>query len=230
MIKADSYLITASDPKSIASEAYRSLRTSLQFALNSKIKTMLVTSTVQGEGKTTTLVNLGVTLAQAGTRTLLIEADLRRPMFAQVFNLQGRKGLSHALTGEPLEHCIQDSGIGKLRVVTAGMIPPNPAELLGSGRMGEVVEAARKEADLVLIDSPPVLVVTDAVILSALTESVLLVVRQGETRKDALIDAVQKLRGAGANMIGVVMNNVTLSEGKSYYYSRYYRYESKVAQ
>lgn len=229
MIKEDSYLITAKDPKSIASEAYRSFRTSLQFALNSKIRTVLVTSTMQGEGKTTTLVNLGVTLAQAGTRTLLIEADLRRPMFAQVFNLPGRKGLSHALAGDSLDQVIQDSGVGELRVVTAGVIPPNPAELLGSGRMAEVLEEAGREADLVLIDSPPVLAVTDAVVLSTMAAGVVMVVGQGETRNDALAAAVQKLRGAGANLLGVVMNNVKLSDGNSHYYNRYYRYESKVA-
>lgn len=224
-----SYLTTVEDPKAMVSEAYRSLRTSLQFALNGKIHVLLVTSSMQGEGKTTTAINLSIVLAQAGIKTLLIEADLRRPMFAQVFNLPGRKGLSHVLSGEQLGEVIQESGVANLKVVTAGLIPPNPAELLANGLMGPMLTEAEGEAQLVLIDSPPVLAVTDAVILSTVAEGVLLVTRQGVTRKEALVETVQRLRGAGANVLGTVINDMSTSEGNPYYGQRYYRYESKVA-
>ena len=166
-----SELITVSEPRSPISEAYRTLRTNLDFAsLDQALKTLVVTSAGVGEGKSTTLANLAVVSAQAGRKVVLVDADLRRPTLHQVFDLGNQTGLTTAMMDETAlaSPPLQDSGVEGLSVLTSGPLPPNPSELLGSQRMGEIIDVLLERADIVLFDAPPVIAVTDAQVLAGL--------------------------------------------------------------
>ena len=221
-----SQIFTVGQPKSLVSEAYRTLRTNLQFSsLDTPLRSLVVTSAVATEGKTTTAANLAVVMAQAGNRIVLVDGDLRRPSAHKLFGLSNGSGLTTALVADPeaLDGYLQDSGIENLRVLTAGPIPPNPQELLGSQRMEELLRMLEKEADIVVLDTPPTLVVSDANVLAARASGVLMVVNTGKTRRAAVRQAVEGLRKVGANLLGCVLNMVsTRGARSSYYYSSYY--------
>jgi polysaccharide biosynthesis transport protein len=214
--------ISAVEPRSPVSEAFRSLRTNLQYAsVDKPLRTILVTSPGAEEGKTTIAANLAVVMGQSGKRTILLDADLRRPRIHRRLNLPNRQGLvdlflqtSHGLNGH-----VQRTPQMNLAALTTGALPPNPSELLGSAKMGEILSQLLQEADLVVVDSPPVLAVTDAAVLAPKMDAVVLVVRPGETKLASARQAVEQLRRGGANLVGVVLNGVDLKK------SRYYGYQ-----
>jgi succinoglycan biosynthesis transport protein ExoP len=224
--KTESPIFAISQPKSLAAEAYRTLRTNLQFStLDTPLRSLVVTSAVATEGKTTTAANLAVVMAQAGNRIVLVDGDLRRPSAHKLFNLPNKTGLTTALVEDPqaLNGYLQETGIENLRVLTAGPIPPNPQELLGSQRMEELLHRLEDEADVVVLDTPPTLVVSDANVLAARASGVLMVVNTNKTRRAAVRQAVDGLRKVGANLLGCVLNMVSPRGGRSsYYYSSYY--------
>ncbi len=219
-------IFAVGQPKSLVAEAYRTLRTNLQFSsLDTPLRSLVVTSAVATEGKTTTAANLAVVMAQAGNRIVLVDGDLRRPSAHKLFGLSNGTGLTTALVEDPkaLNGYLQDSGVENLRVLTAGPIPPNPQELLGSQRMEELLRRLEEEADIVVLDTPPTLVVSDANVLAARASGVLMVVNTGKTRRAAVRQAVEGLRKVGANVLGCVLNMVsTRGARSSYYYSSYY--------
>jgi protein-tyrosine kinase len=215
-------LITFTHPKSPVSEAYRSLRTNIQFSgVDRELKRIMVTSTGPSEGKTTTISNLAVVTAQAENRTLLVDADLRKPTLHHVFGLASRYGLTSYLAGQSaLEQVVQKTDIPHLHVIPAGPIPPNPAEMLNSKAMARFIQEVSMQYDHILFDTPPVIAVTDAQILASLVDGVILVVDSGSTNKDVAIKAKSLLENVKANILGVVLNNKKM-QGDSYYYYYY---------
>jgi capsular exopolysaccharide synthesis family protein len=214
-------LITISDPRSPISEAYRTLRTNLDFAsLDQALKSILVTSAGVGEGKSTTLANLAVVSAQAGRKVILVDADLRRPSLHQLFDLSNETGLTTMALDESTlaSPPIQETGIEDLSVLTSGPLPPNPAELMGSRRMTEVIVALSEWADQVFFDTPPVVAVTDAAVLATKVDGVLLVISAGKTRREYARTAVQRLEQVNARLVGTVLTNVQAGGGFSGYY------------
>jgi succinoglycan biosynthesis transport protein ExoP len=220
-------LFAIQQPKSLVSESYRTLRTNLQFSSPDKpLRTVVVTSALATEGKTTTAANLAVVMAQAGKQVVLLDGDLRRPALHKVFGLANRAGLTTALVEDnpQLSGYLQDSGVENLRVLTTGPIPPNPQELLGSQRMRDLLRRLQEEAEVVVVDSPPTLVVADANVLASLTDGVLMVVNAGHTRRAAVQQAAEGLRQVGAHLLGGVLNRVNTRGGRNYYYYYYQDY------
>ncbi|MCX7789208.1 MAG: CpsD/CapB family tyrosine-protein kinase [Chloroflexaceae bacterium] len=215
---AERALITLRDPSSAAAEAYRTLRTNILFSsLDRPLHTLVITSTGPDEGKSTTLANLAVTMAQAEQRVLMVDCDLRRPSLHALFGVPNDRGLTSALLEQsegPLP--IQETGVAGLRLLASGPLPPRPADLLGSRRMGALIERLRAEADMVLFDTPPVVAVTDAAVLAPRVDGVLLVLQAGHTRRDRAREARQMLEKVKANIIGVVLNGSRLERGYSY--------------
>ena len=222
-------LLSYIQPKSQISEAFRALRTSLLLSqADHPPQVILVTSALPREGKTTAAVNLAVTLAQLGDRTLLMDSDLRKPGIRRALNLTGGKevGLSSYLAGVSTldEVMMPHPTINNLVALTTGPVPPSPADLLSSHRMREAITDLRHRFKFVVIDSPPVMAATDAVILSALTDGVLLVVRSGETPKEAFTRTRDLLAAVKCRLLGVVLNAVDSSAPDYYYSYRYYPY------
>jgi polysaccharide biosynthesis transport protein len=226
-------VVSATEPTSPAAEAYRSLRTSLQFARQTQnLRTLLVTSPAAAEGKSSTLANLGAVFAQAGERVVLVSCDLRRPRLGRFFGLEEQLGLTTVLLGQRLlqEALQQVDGYQDLWVLGAGPIPPNPAELLSGSKTREIFAVLKENFDLVLIDTPPALPVTDAMVLSKYADGTLLVVAAGQTRRTELQRAAEKLAQVNAPVVGIVFNQVTRqtvydgSHGYGYGYG--YGYES----
>jgi capsular exopolysaccharide synthesis family protein len=216
-----SELITISEPRSPISEAYRTLRTNLDFAsLDRALKTLVVTSAGVGEGKSTTLANLAVVSAQAGRKVVLVDADLRRPTLHQIFGLGNETGLTTVMVDDTIlaDPPLQQTGVEGLSVLTSGPLPPNPAELMGSRRMEEVVAALAERADQVFFDTPPVVAVTDAAVLSTKVDGVLLVISAGKTRREYARTAVQRLEQIKARLVGTVLTNVQMGAGFKGYY------------
>jgi non-specific protein-tyrosine kinase len=214
-------LITISEPRSPISEAYRTLRTNLDFAgLDQALETLVVTSAGVGEGKSTTLANLAVVSAQAGRKIILVDADLRRPALHQTFGLGNETGLTtvmmdqSALASPPL----QETEVEGLSVLTSGPLPPNPADLMGSRRMEEVIAALGEQADQILFDTPPVVAVTDAAVLATKVDGVLLVISAGKTRRENARTAVQRLEQIKARLVGTVLTNMQMVTGFKGYY------------
>jgi len=219
-------LVTIEKPRSPTAEAYRALRTNIQFAsVDKPIQSLLVTSIAPSEGKTTIAANLSVTLAQGGHNIILIDADLRRPKLHRRLKLPNRKGLT-SLFMQPelhLDGTVQKTDTNNLYVMTAGNLPPNPSELLASDRMDFIINNMNEHADMVVIDTPPIMAVTDAVVLSQRVDGLLLVVMVGETKAAAAQQTVDQLRRLNANILGVVLNRVP-TRGSRYYYSNGYYY------
>jgi capsular exopolysaccharide synthesis family protein len=214
-------LITVSEPTGAVSEDYRALRTSLLYALvDTPPKIISVTSPGPSEGKSTTCANLAVVLAQADKRTLIMDCDLRKPVMHRIFGVRNFVGVVNVLVEEHELGAVWQEPLPGLKVITAGSVPPNPAELLGSRRFAELIGRVREEFDYVLMDSPPIGLVTDPAIVASQGEGVLLVLDAQNTRKGALRQAMRSLEGVGANVVGTVMNNVKLSKG-GYYYGSY---------
>ena len=213
-------LITQISSHAPRAEAFRVLRTNLQFVnIDNPTKVFAVTSALPGEGKTSTALNLALALAQAGQRVLIIDGDLRRPKLAPRLGLEQAVGLTTVLVGNvKVADAIQRHAPGGLDVLTSGSIPPNPAELLQSHAMGDLLESLRKEYDTIIIDSPPLLPVTDAALLSAQSDGALIVLRYSRTTKDQLSHSVERLQAVDARPVGVVMNMVPAHRmGKSSY-------------
>lgn len=212
-------LVTLLDPAGVASEAYRSLRTSLLYAaVDAPPTVILITSPRTGDGKSTTCANLGAALAQAGKQTLVIDGDLREPGLHRFFDVPNISGVVNVLSGEHelLEVCKEP--IPGLYVISAGPIPPNPAELLSSGRFSELVGQARRLFDYVLIDSPPMGLASDPVVIATQADGVLLVFDSRGTSKGSLRKAVRDIEAVGAKVLGTVMNKAPKADTDRYGY------------
>ncbi|TAK29744.1 MAG: polysaccharide biosynthesis tyrosine autokinase [Chloroflexota bacterium] len=214
-------LVTFANPRSPAAEAYRQLRTNIQFSsLDRPLKTLLVTSTSPEEGKSTTLANLAITIAQTGNKVLIVDCDLRRPTVHSIFGITNSAGLTSAMVDTSLSQLpTQEVGIPNLLVLPSGPLPPNPSELLGSHRMQELMARLRESADYVLFDSPPVLAVTDAAVLASKLDGVLLVVNAGHTKREMAKKAKAALDKVNANIVGVVLNNVKYDTRMHHYFA-----------
>lgn len=214
------------DGHSLAGESYRRLRTNLQFlGLGEGDRSIVVTSTVPGEGKTTTAINTAVTMAEAGLRVLLIDADLRRPRVADALRLEGAAGLTTVLIGRAsLDDVVQPYGGSNLDVLTSGPVPPNPSEMLGFDEMRRLLEHATSRYDAVLIDTPPLLPVTDAAVLARITGGALVVVGSRVVRRSELAASLDSLDQVEARVLGLVLNKVKRDDEDRYGYA--YRYEA----
>ncbi len=215
-------LVTISNPRSPVAEAYRALRTNLEFSgLDKPLRSMVVTSASPDEGKSTTLANLAVTIAQAGKRVILVDCDLRRPSLHQIFNVRNNMGITDLMRDESLmsNPPLQDTPVPSLKLLTSGQLPPNPAELLGSRRMSEIIACLLGQADVVLFDTPPIIAVTDAALLSAKVDGVILVIGAGKTRREHARKAKALLDKVNARLVGTVLNNVRFDSSLQYYYS-----------
>lgn len=223
-------LIAHNDLKNPATEAYRVIRTSIQFAQAGKeLKTLAVTSCTPNEGKSMTVANLAVVLTQAGKSVLLLDCDMRNPTVHKNFGLSNKLGLSSCISmGTALSDAVQKTSIEGLYALTGGVIPPNPSELLGSEQMKNVLQRAKEQYDYVLIDTPPVMPVTDALIVSRFVDGMILVIASAEVKVEMARDVKNQLVNAGANILGVVLNKVR-SEHHGYGYGYYYYYGSKEA-
>ncbi len=217
--QSTSTLIALRDPRSPAAEAYRTLRTNIQFSsLDKPLHTLLFTSTGADEGKSTTLANLAVTMAQAEQRVILVDCDLRRPTLHTLFGLSNETGLTSAiLQPDAAALPLQDTSVAGLRLLPSGPLPPRPADLLGSRRMEALIDRLRADADMVLFDTPPVIAVTDAAVLATRLDGVLLVLQAGKTRRDRAREARRLLEKVKANIVGVVLNNAKQEVGYGYY-------------
>jgi capsular exopolysaccharide synthesis family protein len=195
--------------------------------VDEQLQVLMVSSAGPGEGKTTTITNLAVTYAQSERKVVLIDADMRKPTAHHTFSLSNRWGLSSVMSQQcSIEEVTQMTDIPNLDVITSGPIPPNPAEMLGSKRMSALIEQLRLAYDIVLIDTPPLLAVTDAQIVASRSDGVILVVDQGKVKREIAKKAIQNLENVNARIIGVVLNNVKRKANEeSYYY--YYGVQDK---
>ena len=225
-------LITHENPKSPISESYRALRTNVSYSnVDKEIKSLLISSPQPGEGKSTTTANLAIAYAQLGKKTLLIDADLRKSVQHNVFNVNRGSGLTEFLVDEvkDIEFVIQRTEIPNLHILSAGRVPPNPSELLGSDKMNNLVQKLESMFDMVLLDSPPIIAVTDASMISKEIDAVAVVIKTGQTEKSAVDRSLEVLKNVRAPLIGVIMNGVSqhsLAGKYSYYYSYYEYYRS----
>lgn len=226
--RVEAKMITRFSPKSPVSEAYRSLRTNIQFADIDRPKhVLLMTSTTSKEGKSTTAINLAITLAQAGSRVLLVDSDLRRPSVHNFFSMDKTYGLTNVLIGSlTFDDVIKPTEVDNFDIITAGDIPPNPAELVASKRMRKFIEEARSRYDIVILDSPPVVAVTDAAVLATRVDGTILVVSSGTVNRKEVSRALALLKNVRASILGVVLNGLDIKRiyGSYYYYFHYYQY------
>lgn len=229
MEKVEGQPFVSANPRSPTAESFRTLRTNLEFAsVDQPLKTILVTSPGPGEGKTTVATNLAAAMAQANKRVILLEGDLRRPRVHRAMGMPNQAGLSEVFRGQlDIRDVARYSKVKDLAVITSGSLPPNPAELLGSARMKQILNRLQESASVVIIDSPP-FVVTDSTVLAAKVDGVLLVIQPGKTHADAARAMLDQLDRAGARVIGVVLNRVP-RKSRSYYGGYYYQYEGDSA-
>jgi polysaccharide biosynthesis transport protein len=217
-------LVTIKQPRSPTAEAYRVLRTNLRYSgIENPSGVMLITSAGPGEGKSTTAANLAVSLAQVGKKIILVDADLRRPSAHKLFGLSNEVGLSDLFASDSMtiDQVMQKTEIETLRVITSGPIPPNPAEMLDSRLMTQILASLRQNTDLVIVDSPPVLPVADASILGSRCSGTVLVVDSGKTRTEIARRAVATLERANVNVVGVILNKMGAKQAAGYYYYYY---------
>lgn len=221
-------LLTLKNPKSIFSEAFRTLRTNIQFtSIDKSMKIIVITSTNPDEGKSIVSSNLAVSIAQTEKRVLLVDCDMRKPKIHKIFGITNHDGLTNILMGEKKLDDVSFKGgteIQSLSIVTSGPIPPNPSELLGSRRMKDFLEDMREQFDMIIIDSPPINLVTDSAILSTVADGTIMVVEVGKTDVDAIKNGKELLEKVHANLIGVVLNKIP-TKGRSYYSYGYYQYD-----
>ena len=230
-------LITNENAKSPVSEAYRTIRTNIQFsqAAGKELKTILMTSPTPNEGKSTTISNLGVVMAQSGKKVCLVDCDFRNPTQHKIFKLKN-VGMSNAIVGKELAEVIQKTDIENLSVIASGPVAPNPSELLGSERMTELLGELSAQFDYVLIDTPPIMPVTDAAVMANKVDGVIMLLESGAVAPQAAVEAKTRLEQAGAHILGVVLNKVDVAAGhygyggygkNGYGYYYYYGNESK---
>ncbi|MBI5563850.1 MAG: CpsD/CapB family tyrosine-protein kinase [Chloroflexi bacterium] len=206
-------LITLTDPRSPAAEAFRTLRTNIYFSgLDRSIHALLVTTVAPLEGKSLTLANLAVAMAQGDKRTILVDTDLRRPTLHTIFDLNNDTGLTSLFIDAkgPIEPALKDVQVPNLQVLTSGPLPPNPAEVLGSQRMLDVIAALKQRADIVLFDAPPVIAVTDAMVLGTRVDGMVLVVDAGQTRREHARRAKEQLEKLNIRIVGAVLNGASV--------------------
>ena len=222
-------LITHRNPKSPMSEAYRTLRTNIQFAtVNKVIKTLMIVSAVPGEGKSTVTANLAVTLADIGMKTLLVDTDLRRPAVHKIFQLDRSPGLTSILTEDlSYQRVVKSTEIENLSLITCGELPLNPSELLGSEKMKNLLEELKTTFDIILFDIPSTLVVTDAAVLSSEIDALFLIIHVGKGRRETILQAKNLLNNVGTNILGAILNFVKVEKRRYYYY---YYYEEKTGE
>lgn len=230
-----SVLLNENSPFAI-NEAYKAVRTNLMFMVSgSGCKTVAVTSSYAEEGKTTTCINMAITFSQTGAKTLIIDADMRKPRVHRYFHLTSSPGLSDNLGGFTEDLCINETEYNNLFILPVGTIPPSPTELLGSPRMGKLLDELSTQFDYIFIDAPPINLVTDAAIIANKINGVLIIARQGTTTVDSLKQAVASLERVGSNILGFVLNDVSSSKytkkyrrkykkGYGYYYGYGYGY------
>ncbi|WIV12083.1 polysaccharide biosynthesis tyrosine autokinase [Proteiniborus sp. MB09-C3] len=219
-ISSKQELIANSTPKSPVSEAYRTLRTNIQFSnVDENIKSIVITSSSSNEGKSTIISNLAITVAQTDKKILLIDTDLRKPRIHEIFGISNSDGITNILS-ENLDYkaALISTGIGGLDILASGPIPPNPAELLGSKKMKDFLESVKDDYDMVLLDAPPVGLVTDATVLSAKCDGVMIVSAVGQSIINLAIDTKKLIQIVNGNILGVVMNKIPLKKGKYYNY------------
>jgi len=216
------HLIVHEQPKSPTAEAYRTLRTNIQFSQTDReLQTIMFTSTGPGEGKSTNVANIAVAMAQAGKEVILVDCDLRKPVQHSTFNLPN-EGLTNVLVQDiPFEEVLQDTHIPNLRIVTSGPIPPNPSELLATEKMTNFLGFLKGNADIVIIDVPPVIAVTDACVLASRVDGVILVVAARGVRPEMAKKAKKALVQAQGRILGTILNRVTIEEEHAYYYYYY---------
>lgn len=216
-------LITQHNPKSPISESYVKLRTNIELsAIDSPIQIIMFTSSNPGEGKSTTASNLAVVYAQADKKVLLVDADLRKPTVHHFFTVSNRGGLTSVLTGQQsLAAAVKDTSIDNLQILTSGPIPPNPSELLSSKKMANLLVELREKYDIIIVDTPPVLAVADAQIVSTLCDGTVLVLNAGRVKRELAAKAKANLEHAKARILGVVLNNLERKTADAYYYYYY---------
>jgi succinoglycan biosynthesis transport protein ExoP len=230
--RAKSELLIYADSRSSLAEAYRQLRTSILLSTaGHPPKTLLITSSLPSEGKTTTATNTAISLAQTGARVLLIDADMRRPRLHSVFEIENGDGLSSLLSSEfdknDIARIVKYDDRTKLNLLTSGPIPPNPAELIGSEQMANLLEILKEQYTHVVVDSPPIASFTDAVLIASMVDGVILVVHSGRCSRQVVRRSRQILTDISAKILGVVLNNVNLrSQDNYYYYQSYYHRDS----
>ena len=221
--------------RSARAEAYRQLRTSVLLSTAGRApKTLLVTSSLPGEGKTTTAVNTAISLAQTGASVVIIDGDMRRPRLRSIFDLPEREGLSSILASDTtaddmLRSVVRDESSG-LFIMPSGPVPPNPAELLGSDQMRKLLATLSEKFTHIVIDSPPVNSFTDGVLIGSMVDGVLLVVHGGKSSRDVVRRSRQLLLDVGAKIVGVVLNNVSVRSHEYYYYYQRYYHQSYYTQ
>lgn len=223
--KVNQYLITIFAPRAPASEAYRALRTNIGYTcIDTGLKTLLITSTIPLEGKTTTASNIAITFAQAGKKVLLIDADLRKPKLHMYFYLINDFGITDIIAKDmEIEKTIKTiPEIDNLSIICSGAIPPNPTELLESNKMTRLIERVKEEYDMVIIDTPPVAHLTDAAILGKITDGVILVTAFGETKINMALHAKFALDNVHAKILGVVLTKIKIESGSEYYFKYNY--------
>lgn len=206
-------------PKSITAEAYRTLRTNIQYSsFDKEVRVIVITSSEAGEGKSTTAGNLAISFSQAQKKTIMIDCDLRKPSLHKKFKISNMIGLSDLLKGrESLKEAVHQYN-NYLDILTSGKVPPNPSEMLGSHSMENLIERLKEEYDIIIIDSAPLQAVTDAQILSRKADGTILVVRAEKTKRDSVMQAKELLQKVDANILGVVLNGVENIRKKYYYY------------
>ncbi|MCL4264425.1 MAG: CpsD/CapB family tyrosine-protein kinase [Anaerolineae bacterium] len=212
-------LITITDPRSPISEAYRTLRTNLSFySLDNPLRSLVVTSPAPNEGKSTTIANLAVTIAQSGRRTILVDCDLRRPSLHDLFGLKAEPGFTDLVLADNMELPLQATGVENLWLLASGAKPPNPADMLGAKKVDQIIARLQEEADMVLFDAPPVMAVTDAAVLGAKVDGVLLVIQAGKTKRDHAERAKETLEKAKVRIVGATLTNAPKDSAISGYY------------
>lgn len=225
-------IISRKDPKSPVSEAYRSIRTNIEFAnIDEDLKVVMVTSSQQNEGKSTVIANLAVSFANLeDKRVLIIDGDLRNPTVHRMFGISNTFGVTDILRGnKDIKDCIVKVDIEGLDILSAGKVPPNPAEMLGSKRMKEFINSIKEDYDYVFIDAPPIGIVTDAGIISTYTDGTILVVASKETDVERVKISKERLERVNAKILGVILNKYE-AEGSAYGYYGYYNEESRVTK
>ncbi|MCB0207894.1 MAG: polysaccharide biosynthesis tyrosine autokinase [Anaerolineae bacterium] len=217
-------LISSQDMFSPITEAYRQIRTNIQFAaIDRPAQSIMVTSSNPSEGKTTTSANLGIIMAQADLKTIIVDADLRRPSLHKIFQVPNLSGLTDLLSSNniDIDTQLKDTSIENLKIITSGPLPPNPSEILGSQKMMQMLQQLERIADVIIFDTPPVLAVTDALVLSKRVDGVIMVARSKKTRRDTLRESLERLNHVGAKLLGGILNGVSGKDKGTHYYQYY---------